>query len=466
MSFNQKINKWSQAHVFYNMFTHDPGENAPKGIKLEYEWRMKMLKETPNGRLLTENSLFNTLRTSSKIYLAHITPHLEQIMQSGSIYPSGGCLLGGVYTTPIFQENGKFRLHNLGRYILKEEAPRAAYLQQKNNPDILIIEVTLPPNNHENLIGVDYTRLGDIHFDVYKELEYLLSFKERLELYDVILKNVKNSLAFLNFANCAYVNKKEIVPETFFELYLAAIDHLPILGYLYFEVISEYLMLNEDSKEAKYAHSVGEFYNNTYKDLMFDLYPGMLKGQSIGTFKPTLKQVGDYIIGKKIISKFNKDEMSRYLTDRLNFLVNARLFNNDNGSLTDWRDIKWDFDSLSIIARKLLGHLLHREFRNFGRYPDFYFYFDQQKALQIWNYWNHMDTVIPFNGCFPKGEMGLNPAWPDLEYNIYSSKLIKDDRRGIILELGEKLDIKVVPRLVNIKYTTMRSKGLNNGLIK
>lgn len=457
MSFNDKINKWSRAHVFYNMYTHDPGKDAPNFMKLEHAWRMDTLLTAPNGKLLTENSLFNEIRNSPKIYLAHITPNLPEIIKSGAIYSSGGCLLGGVYTTPIFNENGKFRVHNLGRYVVKEEAPRASYLQKKNNPDALIIEVSIPPKSHENLIGIDYTRLGDIHLSIYEDLEYLLSFKERLELHSTILRHIKNSLAFLNLISNAYTDKKQLEPENFFELYVAAVDHLPILGYLYFETVSEYIMLHEDSPQAKRAHSFGEFYNYSYKNLMFDLFPGMLLGQSLGTFKPTLKQLGDYISSKKIFSNFSEKEMGRYLTNRLVFLVNSRLFKGDDQPI-DWRDVRWDFDSLSDKASQLLGHLIHREFRNFGRYPDFYFYFDQFKALQVWNYWNHMDILIPFNGFIPKGETGLNPAWPDLDYKIYSSKTIEDASGEVYFEPGEVLNVSVVPRLVNIKYTTMRSR--------
>ena len=52
MSFDDKIYRWSKAHVFYNMFTHEPDDDVSMDVKREYEWRMKALKETPNGNLL------------------------------------------------------------------------------------------------------------------------------------------------------------------------------------------------------------------------------------------------------------------------------------------------------------------------------------------------------------------------------------------------------------------------------
>lgn len=439
------------------MYTQKPLAGSSKGTVLEHEWRMRMVNEAPNGKLLVSNSVFDVIRSSSKIYMTHITPNLERIIQSGSIYSSGGCLLGGIYTTPIFQEEKGLRVHNLGRYIMREEAPRASYLQKKNNPDALVIELTIPPESHKNLIGVDYTRLGNIHFGIYKELEYLLSFRERVELHDVILRKIKNSLAFLNMINDAFVTGSKPDPKDFFSLFLKSIDDLPVLGYLYFEALSEYIMLFEDSAEARKSHELGEIYNYSYKNLMFDLFPDMLLGRSLGTFNPHPDRVAEYIAGKGVFTSFSKEHLLDHLVDRLVLLANTRLFN-DQPDVIRWRELKWDFDSLEKVASQLLGHLIHREFRNFGRYPDFYFYFDQFKALQIWNYWNNMDVAIPFNGYCPKGEIGINPAWPDLEYNIFRADQNDDPSGEIYLEPKEELDVRIVPRLVNIKYSMMRSR--------
>lgn len=457
MAFNDKINQWAKAHVFYNMYDHEVGAGASREIKIEHEWRLKAIKEAPNGRLLVENSFFKSLSKSSKIYLLHITPNLDQIKESGSLYSSGGCLIGGVYAIPIFKEGDIFRVHNLGRYIIEEEAPRASYMQNKAKPNVLIIELTLPANSHNNLIGIDYIRLGDLHLNIYRELEYLLSFSERLKLQNVILNRIKRSLSYLNLANCRYACEKEIDPYLFFDNFIPSIEHLPILGYMYFEVVSEYLMLYADSEEAKRAYDLGEFDNYTYKNMMFELLPDLLTGRSLGTFCPSVKLLSDYIEQKKIISHFDERDMVRYLADRLIFLSNSRLLN-EPSSLVEWDNIKWDFDTLTTIASPLLGHLVHREFRNFGRYPDFYFYFDQFKALQIWNYWNHMDVAVPFNGFFPKGESGINPACPHLKYQVFLGKNIGDRGGNLYVEPGCNLKIKIIPRLVNIKYTTMRSR--------
>jgi hypothetical protein len=141
-----------------------------------------------------------------------------------------------------------------------------------------------------------------------------------------------------------------------------------------------------------------------------------------------------------------------YLQDRLTYLVNARLFRAALGA-EDWHHARWEFDDLREIVGPLIGHLIHRELRSFGRYPDFYFYYDQHKALQAWNYWNHMDIIAPFNGTIPKGEIGVNPAYPDLSYRIHRAEV---DERGLLHSAG-RLDLTIAPRLVDIKYTLMRN---------
>jgi len=444
------------------MFLHELQKGSPVKItKDEQEWREWAVKETPNGKLLLKNSFFDILKKSSKIYLFHVTPNLKKIVESGTIYSSGGCLIGGTYSTPLFLTNGIFRVHNLGEYIFKKEVPRASYLKEKSSkPSILIIEANLPPRAHDNLIGLDYTKLGNIHLAIYNDLEYLLSFRERAVLQEILLKKIKQSLPYLNLASNIYHSKGKIVNDKdFFEVFLASIDHLPILGYIYFEVIAGYLMLFQDGKEAKKAYDNGEFYNAGYKDLMFDLFPKLLKGAGLGFFKPTLKQVIQYIKKNKMISKLDEKNFTQYLIKRIVFLTQDRLLNRSEEYI-NWSAFSWDFKALEAIASPLLGHLVHRELRNFGRFPDFYFYFDQFKALQAWNYWNHMGIVIPFNGVMPKGEVGINPAWPDLKTKVYIGEEIKGPVvDAMYIAPKKEIAVKIVPRLVDHRITIMRSKG-------
>jgi len=459
---NAHMKKFADAHVFYSTYLRELKErSSSKAAGKEQEWRKWAVSATPNGKLLLNNSFFDILKNSSKIYLFHTTPNLEKITKSGAFYSSGGCLIGSIYSTPIIPDgSGQLRVHNLGKYVFKNEAPRASYLREKKTkPSFVIIEAELPPKVHDNIIGIDYIKLGDVHLAIYKDLAYLLSFRERASLQEIILNKVKQSLSYLNLAHNAYHEGAKVNEEDFFFSFLSAIDHLPILGYIYFEVVAEYLMLFGDDDGAKKAHDLGEIYNAGYKNLMFDLFPDMLRGVGLGFFKRTPRQLVQHIKKEKLISNFDEKKFIAYITERIIFLTQARLMN-ETDSRINWYALNWDFKVLESIASPLLGHLIHRELRNFGRFPDFYFYFDQLKALQAWNYWNHMGVVIPFNGIMPKGEIGINPAWPDLKYKVYVGKETNGPIAGeMYVEPGKEINAKIVARLVDHRVSIMRSQG-------
>ena len=457
MKQNETFKLWSNAHVFYSMFLHDSVD--PHRSKEEFAWRHWAVHETPNGSLILKNSFFNLLKSGLKMHLFHVTPNLSSVLESGVLYSSGGCLVGSIYATPLYSHGGAFRIHNLGEYIYKKEAPRATYLQSKNAvPGIMILEVDLPEREHDNLIGIDYTKLGNVHHAIYKDLEYLLSLRERIYLQEIIVNKIKQALSMLNMAN-SHCGGKKINTDHFFELYISAIDQLPILGYLYFEVVAEYLMLFEDHAEARLSHENREIYNASYKNMMFDLCPELLKGAGLGYFKPSPLQIIGYFKKHNFISNFNEESFLKHLTNRTIYMVQSRLVDGKNRT-TNWRTFRWDIRELEAAASPLLGHLIHRELRNFGRFPDFYFYFDQFKALQAWNYWNQMGVIIPFNGILPKGEIGINPALPDLNIKVYVGKEVKNSKKGsMYIDIDREVPVKIAPRLIDHRVSLMRSRA-------
>ena len=60
----------------------------------------------------------------------------------------------------------------------------------------------------------------------------------------------------------------------------------------------------------------------------------------------------------------------------------------------------------------------------------------------------------------PKGEIGINPAYPELLYKIYEAKIHKDDK----VELGKELKIDIVPRLVDLKNSFMGLGSAGNNI--
>ncbi len=73
-----------------------------------------------------------------------------------------------------------------------------------------------------------------------------------------------------------------------------------------------------------------------------------------------------------------------------------------------------------------------------------------------------MNIAIPFNGIIPKGEVGINPAHPGLNYKTYSSKVVRENGH-MYLDLKKELDLDIAPKLVDPKFTSMRNKSENNG---
>lgn len=69
-----------------------------------------------------------------------------------------------------------------------------------------------------------------------------------------------------------------------------------------------------------------------------------------------------------------------------------------------------------------------------------------------------MGIIMPFNGTFPKGEIGINPAFPDLDYKIYQGKTTIEGVTTYI-EPEKQLDITLEPKLVDIRNTVMRNKS-------
>lgn len=451
MDFADSYRTWADAHVFYQPTPRRVVDGDFVAAKLA-AWDHLMIHDTPNGSLLTSNSLFELLRSGQPVPLLHVTHGLAQITDRGVLYPSGGCLVGSVYGTPLTRDGNEFRMHNLGAYVLTREAALAEENGHAlSRPTPLIIEIELPRSVYRGVVGIDYLRLGEIHFHIYQHLEYLLAREERHRLRDTVVGRVRNAMPFLGACVTRTVQEVSTEPSLFLDWLSEMVDHLPILGYLYFEALSEYLMLHSTGSRAIQAKASGEFDNWLYKELLFDTFPGMAGKFDLARFQPTTAGLAAKLA--RIDPSIDMPHLTAYLADRLALLVCARLLHPAMYS-TDWTRLRWEFDELRLYVAPLLGHLIHRELRSFGRYPDFYFYFDQYKALQAWNYWNHMDVVLPFNATMPKGEIGVNPAYPALRTTVHRAELTST---GTLMPV-ERLDVTIAPRLIDLRYTLMRAR--------
>ncbi len=453
-----KTDFWSLAHVNYDTL-QEKLLYVERSFDSDLGWLRHLIDETPNGSILQKNILYDTAR-SHKVYLAHITRSFDSIQESGKLLSSSGCLVGSIYCTPIIQEGTKLRLHNLGEYIFFKEAPK--FSENKKDVALLLIELEFPRSPINHPMGIDYLKLGQVHFSVFSELSYLLSHDELTELKNTTVNSIRK-------ANNLFTIIAEFSPESitrnfqkFYKLYQQAIAELPILGYLLFEVLCEYIALFQKGNEVDRYHQLGELYCPNFKNLIFSLCPDLSHSFNLGLFRPDFEDVTKYLKTIQITQKGTANSLENYLVRRLHYLISNRFYNYPNGDhnaiKSFWSNIEWNFDYLQQQLTPLLGHTIHRLLRNMHRYPNFYFYFDQYKALQVWNYWNHTGVALPYNAVLPKGEIGINPANPYLKYRVFTTKIRRENGYSYVI-IEKELPLIIEPRLAELNMLFMRKKS-------
>lgn len=402
----------------------------------------------------------------AEINLLHITTNIEPIQESKFLYASGGCLVGSVYCTPLFpiqKEKNSFKMHNLGAYFYEKEALEALKFSLPNENEetlkkkitCLVIKLKRRHYDHTSpLLGVNYLKLGNIHNHIFDKYKYLLSDKEVTDLKDKIEANILDANDFLN--ECFTYQSQDEIPDIFLNNFLSFINKnsLPIFGYVYFEAVCNCItQFQNDYVSAEYKNQ-GEIYNWHYKNVMFDLFPDFLGNFKLSSFNPDFEKLCDVITKRNFIFSFDKTTFKLSLYRKIIEYINLYLL-----------DKRYAIADLQRFHTPLKGHLIHRELRSFERYPDFYFYYDQQKALEIWNYWNKNKILIPFNGIMAKGEVGINPAYiNNVDYKIYEVEEVKKQNNEYIVKLGGATDITIPPRLVDIKHSFRRVKPTNKSI--
>lgn len=437
---------WAEAHTLH----FDAGKYIPSA----YSSWLGSMADTPNGSLLNDNSFFQTMRSKpDKVYVLHVTRDIEKVISSSTLYPSAGCLVGCIYGTQLFPEGeGVFRMHNLGQYILTKEAVFSG-----GPPTPLVIEVSYDDTRDEPpLAGLNYLKLGKIHHVIYENLKHLLSGEEQSELEAIISSKIKRSLDFISLCYFNDHNTPIISGREFVDQINAHIPNLAILGYMFFEAISEYTMLYSSDRYSFVCAANKEFNNTIYKSFLMDVY------KKIGKFKLSDFSLTSAELEEKIITlrqhgatDIEVDGFFDYIRNRVSHMV-ASLLLTDPTTEPAWLDVAWNYNGFSTILKPLVGHAIHRELRNFNRYKDFYFYFDQLKALSAWNYWNKMNISLPFNGPLQKGEIGINPAFQGAKYRIYTATELEGSGSHLVID-QELKGVEIAPRLIDLRHTAMRS---------
>jgi hypothetical protein len=419
----------------------------------------------PNSHLMFQNSVFDFIRDGRTIHLAHVTAALDDILRDGALFPSAGCLVGSVYCVPALRTDGDdFRLHNLGGYYYLREVPLAldgkpTGANAKSQPSILLIEVERGASGYE-IEGVNYLRMGKVHFDIFDSKANLLGQDEIDRLQEKVIGGVRSQESFL--IDCV---RQHLAGEATTAQYLqflrrasAAVTDIPYLGYVLFEAFSVTLMILQDDDFSAECRAVKEFNNWNYKELMYGLYPKFGTRFRLSDFQPDWQELlarikaMDLRVDEAWFIRSVARRARKYICD--NCFIDHRAFQRHRTAL--FEPISWNWASAHMSP--LLGHMLHRELRNVTpeRHQELFRFFEQEKATSIWNYWNKRGVAVPFNGVVPKGEMGPNPCFTKGKISIYLGEVSRIDGRNVYVRKGEPLKLKLEKRLGELRHAFRR----------
>ncbi|WP_408994398.1 hypothetical protein [Streptomyces sp. 1268] len=385
--------EWEHAHTDYSRLAQRP---APASLaESEDDWRRCLEGDTPNGWLIRRSAMTEALASGRPLYLLHITKDISAIRTSGELHVSTGCLVGALYCSPLVHQREGWRPHNLGAYLMETKPATTA----------MIFEVT--PDAPVPTKGVDYLHLGVIHLRTYLRYRSFLTPAENDRLERALRAGMRTAAVFLdtalrNAAGCATA-----APE-FVNQLAAAVPAVPFLGYLYFEVLSEYLMLHSATPETKSCAQAGELNNRLYKRLAFAAVDGMHQLFDLARFHPRHQQLVQLIDG---VEPALVPGVGEYVRRRLSHLfARVALHPSQDAATVTFRGT--DLGTLREVAPGLIGQMIFREIRYMPRYQQLYHCFEKAKALEAWDYWNREGIPTPFNGILPKGEIGIHPVYP------------------------------------------------------
>ncbi|WP_411576691.1 hypothetical protein [Streptomyces mutabilis] len=407
--------EWEHAHTDYSKPSQRP---APASLaESEDNWRRYLEDDTPNGWLIRHNAMTEALVSGRPLYLLHTTKDITAIRASRELHVSTGCLVGALYCSPLSRRRQGWRPHNLGAYLM----------HTKPDTTPMIFEVT--PDAPIPTKGVDYLHLGPIHLRTYLRYQSFLTRSETDQLDDAVQAGLRAAAVFLDVALRNATGRATTATE-FIDQLATAVPAVPFLGYLYFEVLSEYLMLHSTSEETKNCAQVGELNNWLYKRLAFAAVDGMHELFDLARFHPRHQQLIQLIDG---IEPALAPQVAEYVRRRLSHLfARTALHPSQDPASATFQDT--DLSTLRHVAPGLIGHMIFREIRYMPRYHRLYHCFEKAKALEAWDYWNSERIPTPFNGFLPKGEIGIQPLYPRASVRAWTAK---QDGKGLLHPVQE-----------------------------
>ncbi|MEV3999021.1 hypothetical protein ACFYPK_28335 [Streptomyces halstedii] len=427
---------WDAVHTDYAARTALPG---PTGLAESTDDWLTLHRRAPNGHLLAPagNQMLASLTSGRPVHLMHTTPYLDAIRATGELHGSAGCLVGALYCAPLTVTAEGLLPHNLGSYLLRTK------------PDTRTLVFEVRPEAPAPAKGLDYLRLGGIHLDTYLDYRAFLTAGEDEHLRQSAVARVREAAGFLDLLLADARGERTASTTAFFHQLAQAVPRMPFLGYLYFEVLSEYLLLYSTSPETKAYALAGEMNNHLYKELAFAAVATMGRLFDLALFNPDREQLTELIDRIDPALALGADAYVRRRLPHL-FACTALGPHRDAGAVS-FRYAGADFDTLSVMAPYLAGQLVFREMRTLPRYPALFPVFEQAKATSVYAYWNCEDIAVPFNGVLPTGEIGLNLAFSRASCAAWVAETCE---RGL-LHPTEELNLLPVPRLADLRGTAL-----------
>ncbi|MFJ3793615.1 hypothetical protein [Kitasatospora sp. NPDC090091] len=436
---------WDHAHIDFHAPRNRP---CPTGLaESESDWR-RHLAQAPNGHLVQDNAMLRALASGAPIHLLHLTRSLDAVRTSEQLLASTGCLVGAIYGSPLTPTaGGALRPHNLGAHMLESRTT----LESRSNSTPLIIEVT--PSGPAPAKGLDYLRLGGIHLRTHQAFRHVLTSEEDDQVTRSVVDRVRAAAPFLDTL-LRTASGAATADEAFLNDLAATVPVLPYLGYVYFETVAEYLMLHSTSPATREYADRGEMNNRLYKDLAFAAVEGMGTLFDLGRFHPDHARLLS-LVGR--IEAGLTPGVAGYVRRRMSHLFAATALAPDQDA-TAITFHGADLDMLTRATPGLLGQLLFRDVRLLDRYPQLYHCFEQAKALEAWAYWNTEGIATPFNGTCPKGEIGINPAFPNARFTVWTAEMCGQG----LLHPVEQVGAVPAPRLAPWLFAPLRDRTEEN----
>jgi len=387
---------------------------------------------TPNSTLLQSNILFENLEKHWWFWVLHVTKNRDQIIKSGKMYVSTGCLPYTIYWVPALPW---WDVHNLIEYMLSKE------IASQNNEQWLLYIHFNALHQQTNIYNnwFDSRACWNEYYTIIQKLsksnisEVKEQTQELIHQATIHRTDISSELNILSELYYTKSNKYNRIIDT----YTSLCQKNNFFTWVSLEVLIEYIMLYQDDTRSQYLKQNNEVNNEHYKNIIFSLAPSMKWNFNISHFIFDPKQRSDKIIENHCISQFDYEHFIRFISTRILHNLTYKIL---------WSELPDDSESL-------IWNIIYHTAKRNEHYAAFQSAFNTERKDFIHTTRKKYNTVFPYNSVIPKWEIWINPHILDWSYDVYTC--YKDQGK---LVLWNKVDIVLTDSLIadNLRSMTAR----------